>query len=47
MKINIEVDLFKEKWHLADRGEDVYTDGKLKGIIFYEDDSYIVIELKE
>jgi len=46
MKINVDIELFKEKWYLADRGEDVFTDGNLKGKIFYEDDHYVVIELK-
>lgn len=45
MTINIEIDEFKEKWSVADKGEDVYTNGSLYGIIQYEDDNYVVVKL--
>ena len=45
MTVNIPINEFEEKWYLADRGEDVYTNGKLYGKIQYEDERYIVIKL--
>ena len=45
MTVNIPNDEFKEKWHVADRGEEIYTNGTLKGFIQYEDDNYTVIKL--
>jgi len=43
--INVPIDEFKEKWYIADYGEETYTDGVNYGIIMYEDNNYVVIKL--
>jgi len=45
MTVNVSKEEFEERWYVADKGEDVYTDGHLKGTIQYEDDNYFVIKL--
>jgi len=47
MTVNITIKEFKEKWYVANRGEDLYTNGILTGKIIYEDDHYIVIKLEK
>jgi len=45
MKLNVPLAEFKEKWYCAERGEEVYTNGTLKGTIVWEDDVFMVIKL--
>ena len=47
MTLNVSLQEFKEKWSVAKEGENVYTNGSLRGIIQYEDDNYIVIKLEK
>lgn len=43
--INVSVEEFQNKWYLADKGEELYTNGSFQGEIVYEDERYFVIKL--
>jgi len=47
MKINISSREFLEKWYLKNDDSEIYTNGSLSGIIIYEDQEYMVIELRD
>ena len=45
--LNVSIKEFKDKWYIAYKGEDTYTNGKLSGKIAYEDNEYVVIKLEK
>ena len=45
LKLQVDAKEFKNSWRVADKGDEVYTNGNVEGTIIYEDSDFYVISV--